>query len=129
MSEPTTLPDTDAVWGALWAAPGSRRGWLRLQGDHVTLLGEDHDRATIIGGMTTPGLGTVVTIHIEGGTHWAGRGMRGNHPATVMTVAVRPSGKAPDQFAYVQIGARATATGNAASRSESTTSIRTWLMP
>jgi hypothetical protein len=129
MSEPTTLPDTDAVWGALWAAPGSNRGWLRIKSDHVEIMGEDHDRATIIGARTTPGLGTVITVHMEGGTHWAGRGMRGTHPARVMTFVIRPSGHAPNQFGYVELGPRATASGNAASRSETTARIRTTLIP
>jgi len=76
------------LFRSLWDAPWSRRGSLRLlwDGEGVKFVGEDHDRATLVSLQVVPGLGRVAVVHLEGGTHFAGRGQQAYHGASYRTL-------------------------------------------
>jgi len=121
-----TETQTD-LFQSMWDAPLSRRGTLSLTNSDnpvgIRLIGEHHDLATIISATPVPEFGTVVTIHIEGGQHWAGRAMRASHGAQIMTVVVRPNPKGKGMFHYVQLS-RIDAPRNAVERAERTATFR-----
>ena len=121
-----TETQTD-LFQSMWDAPLSRRGTLSLTNSDnpvgIRLIGEHHDLATIIDVTHVPGLGTVVTIHIEGGQHWAGRAMRASHGAQLMTVVVTPNDKGKGLFRYVELS-RLDAPRNATDRAERTATFR-----
>src|SRR6187431_2043649 len=83
---------TSPVFDALWDAPMSDRGFLRVNGPRstVTLQGLDCGKTTALSIRTDEVLGGhVVVLHTEGSSYWVGRTMARSYAgAEVQTVLV-----------------------------------------
>lgn len=115
---------TTEVFEAMWDAPLSQRGWIAFNTNTgaVKMRGLDHKALTLVGQENVPGLGTVLTLHEKGGTHWVGRGIaRAVDPASIHTILLGPVGKAePNVFRYVRL-TNTVVPGNQAERTDHST--------
>lgn len=84
-------PDPSVLFDALWAAPLSTRGFVRFDRELGTIefVGIQHSTAVVLGAQMVPGLGLTLTTRRSAGHHWAARGVRGSHPASVETILLR----------------------------------------
>jgi hypothetical protein len=94
------------TFATLWDAPMSRRGWVTFDDrtGEVNLVGMQHGFTTIIGAKEVPGLGTVLTLHEVGGSHWAARGVRATHPSSISTILLGAKKEGGRSFKYVALG-------------------------
>lgn len=109
----------DTLFNTLWDAPMSTRGFFTLntRDNTVEVSGLKTGKTTVIGWATTPGLGMVVTLHEEGGKHWARRGEQTSHPASTYTILVEQTDRFT--FRYVRLSTPVEST-NAATRAAKT---------
>jgi len=78
------------IFQSLWDAPLSARGFMSISThDEVTFNGLQHGELSIIGLRNVAGLGTTLTIHEKGSTHWTGRGMKPSYNgASIITILI-----------------------------------------
>jgi hypothetical protein len=120
---------TDEIWGTLWNAPMSRRGWFSTTNHDnpgtVNFFGLDHGLTTVLHWRNTPGLGTVVTFHEAGSKHWTGRGMKAAYTGARTFTVVARKADANGRFAYILLG-EASLPVNAEARVNVTAQFKEW---
>jgi hypothetical protein len=94
------------LFAALWEAKYSRRGTLRFTPNPagVDFLGEQHGKARAVGHHVVPGLGQVLTVHMEGRKHFAGRGCQNYSGAQYRTVLLSAEALPNGARRYIDLG-------------------------